>query len=318
MKPNVITGPRRMSGMLALGAAALLGLSAAPAARAGIIIPELSLVGGEGVPGSTVSVTVNLSDDLENLAASADVDIVFPADQLRFFPPVAQNCDIDPRLATSHVVGGQLDGDDVVILSIFPNPNVFPIVHLGNGPLASCAFRIQPGIPAGTADVRIENPGLFDDMGDPLDVNTMDGFVRILDDISPTPTNTPILSTPTRTGTATATGTNTPPTEVATPTNTPTGDGNTPTNTPTGDGNTPTNTPTGGTPTNTPTGGTPTNTPTGGTPTRTPQTGPTNTPFGFADDDSCSIVPAEQGSSGGMLALLLAPAILIWARRRRF
>jgi hypothetical protein len=317
MKPDFTTPPRRMSGMLALGAAALLVLTAASAARAGEIIPVLSVVGGSGVPGSTVAVTVALSDDIENLAASADVDLVFPADQLTFFPPVTMSCEVDPRLAASHLVGGQLDGDDVVILSIFPNPAVFPIVHLGNGPLASCDFRIQLGIPAGTAIIEIQNEALFDDMGDPLDVNAVDGFVRILETQPPTPTSTPVTpptNTATATRTATATVTNTgvdggtrTNTPVATPTNTPVG--GTPTNTPVA---TPTNTPATGTPTNTPVIPTATRTGGGGSPTATGGT------ISFAEDDGCNIAATERSSSGGMLALLLAPALLVWARRRRF
>lgn len=331
MKPNHSTTPRRMSGMLAVCGAALL-LTATSPAHAGIIVPELSVVGGTGVPGSTVSVTVALANDVANAAASADVDIVFPADQLTFSPPVAVNCTVASRLATTHQVGGHIEGDNTIILSIFVSDSPVVIPHLGNGPLAICGLRIKPGVPAGTAALVIDNPGLFDDQGNPLQVTTKDGFVTIQEPVSPTPTATTTPTTvvpPSVTATLTRTIGTTP---TATRTGSPEG---TPSATPTGSGvATPSATPTGSgvaTPTGTPTGSkavTPTNTPTGATPTRTGSVGPTNTPtggrtatpttFGFNDDDSCSIVPVERSSSARSLVLLLVPALLLWARRRRF
>lgn len=330
MKPIDTSAPQRIGRPLGFCAAALLLAATASSARAGIIVPELSVVGGTGVAGGTVSVTVALADDVGDVAASADVDLVFPPDQLTFSPPVVANCEIDPRLADTHEVGGRLDGDDTIILSIFVSGTPPVIPHLGNGPLASCNFMINAGVPAGTAALAITDPGLFDDEGNPLDVTTRDGFVTIQEFVPPTVTSTPTATiTPPTVVTSTATATNT---GGATPTNTveatPTSTGEvTPTVTPTITGAitasvTPTRTGDGVTATPTNTGGaTATVTSTGGataTVTRTIPIGPTSTPFRFNDSSSCNIVPVDHQSSGGVLALLLAPALLVWARRRRF
>lgn len=66
---------------------------------------------------------------------------------------------------------------------------------------------------------------------------------------------------------------------------------------------------------------TPTFTPTStSTPTRTftPTEEPTNTPrpIGSEEDDGCAVVAPAQGGSGMALLLLLAPAFLLWGRRR--
>jgi len=375
-----------MSGVLVFGAGTILLLAATSPAHAGIIIPKLSVVGGSGVPGSTVAATIALADDLGDVAASADVDVTFPPNLVTFMGPVSENCTIDPRIASTHEVGGHLSGNSL-ILSIFVSDTPVEIPHLGNGPLASCDFRINPGVPAGTAALTLENPGLFDENGNPLNVQTVDGAIIIVTPGPPTATATPsraatptrtptgvITATATRTGSAivTATATRTG-SGIATPTITGTrgasasatptitggsrtatatatvtgGMGMTSTATATATattsttgGATPTTTVTGGatstvpggatatatgsapatatrtggsvtaSPTNT--GGTPTVTRTGGTPTRTPRG------FGRGDSDSCNIVPAERSHFGGTLALLITPALLIWARRRRF
>jgi hypothetical protein len=266
------------------------------------------------VPGSTVSVTLALSNDIDGAASTADVDLAYPPDLLTFTPPVAQSCAVDLRLSNDYSIGGHLNGAGLVILSIFVKGEPPVIPHLGNGPLASCDFFINAGVPTGTAALIIENPGLFDAMGNPLDVNTKDGAV-VISNATPTftPTATPtkpptstvtVTRTPTSTSTATgtkvatstptatATATNTKPTATATNTRTTPVATSTATNTPQ---NTPTATRTGGTPTATKTGG-----------------------GGGGGGGGCDIVPVEQSTSSGTLALLLAPALLVWARRRRF
>src|SRR5262245_48549673 len=274
MKPNHTTPQRRTSGLLALGAGALLLLTAAAPVRA---IPDLSVVGGSGVAGSTVAATIALSDDnFDNQAASADVDLVFPPDQLTFTPPVTENCTIDPRIASTHEIAGRLEGGNTLILSILVSDTPTVIPRLGNGPLASCNFRINPGVPAGTAALTIENPGLFNDNGDPIDVNTTNGSIQIVTQGPPTATVTPPRPTPTNTGGGgTSTPTRTGGGATATPTRTGgTGGTSTPTVTGGGGTSTPTNTGGGGgtsTPTRTGGGGT-------GTPTRTGGTGGTATP----------------------------------------
>ena len=49
---------------------------------------------------------------------------------------------------------------------------------------------------------------------------------------------------------------------------------------------------------------------------RSPTPARTGTPGHFKDSDSCNIVAPERNSAGGGLALLLIPALLVWARRR--
>lgn len=80
-----------------------------------------------------------------------------------------------------------------------------------------------------------------------------------------------------------------------------------------------------GSPTRTNTPGGQTITPT--TPTASPTNRPGSTPTKAArtatvgprpnEDDGCSIVATERSSIGGGLAVLLAPALLVWASRRR-
>jgi hypothetical protein len=145
--------------------------------------------------------------------------------------------------------------------------------------------------------------------------------------VSPIPTSTVESATPTPTTeeapTATPSespsqATPTPTTEEA-PTATPSGGA---TVSPTG---APTNTSGSRTPTTvsgSPTATRPATTPTAGTPgigsptpSRTATTVRTSGPSN--EDDGCNIVAPERSSASGELALLLVPALLLWARRRR-
>ncbi len=283
-------------------ATAVILMAGPSVARAGTTEAELSVNGGTGAPGGTVAVTVALANDPDDAATSADVDFSFPTDQVEFFPPVTENCSIAERLATTHGVGGTLVGAGVLRLNVFVvgTPTEFP--PLGNGDLASCNFHILPGVPAGTAALEIDTALLFAGL-DELPVMPVNGAI-IISETTPTftPTNTPISPTATLTPTGVVTGTAT-----ATVTATPTTPGtviNTPTATPT----------TPGTPEGTET---PTATRTSGT--ATPSATHTSIPIPtFADSDDCRIVPVEESHPGRTLALLLGPALLVWARRRRF
>jgi hypothetical protein len=329
MKPISATTPRAaFTSLLAGGAAMLLLLGSSAPVSAGVGVgPQLSLVGGTGVPGGTVGVTLVLANDVNNVAVTAEVRIGFPTDSLEFFPPVATNCPIAQRLASTHAVGGTATAGQVhpnVFLSPIPPPPPPPYPRLGDGDIFTCNFHIPTGVPTGTVAVTIMNPCLGDTNGTCVPVTTVNGAV-VVSNATPTftPTSTPI-HTPTATpttpiggGTPTATPTNTsgtPGTPTGTPTNT-SGTPGTPTATHTsGTPGTPTATHTSGTP------GTPTATHTSGTPgtptaTHTPIVIPTRH---FKDSDSCSIVPIEASNSQGTLALLLAPALLLWARRKRF
>jgi hypothetical protein len=323
----------------AIAALSMLGT----AAMAGVGNPDLSVNGGTGVPGGTAAVTVALANDPTNLATSGDVDFTYPTDLVEFMGPVTQSCMIASRIADTHEVGGRLVMPGLLRLSILVSgqPAVFP--PLGDGDLASCNFHILPAAPTGSAPLAIQEALLFAGL-DMLSVSPVNGAITISEATvtePPTATPTPVETT---TATATSTGEGGTPTatntgevsptatgtvEIATATSTAgsptaTNTAGSPTvtrtvsatSTRTGAGS-PTITPTTmiGTATVTRTGGTPTRT--GGTPTRTGGT-PTRTAQRSTEDDGCNIVPTERASSGGTLALLLMPALLVWARRRRF
>lgn len=297
---------------IAAAIAVALLLSAAPQAHAGAPTRQLNLIGGTGVPGGTVSVMVTLSNDPDSTATSADIDFTYPDDLVTFSPPVTTNCSIADRLADTHEIAGTLVNPGFLRLSFLVKGTPVEFPPLGDGELGSCDFQIEESAPAGTTAALIPETGLLFDGLTELSTVTMGGDITISGPISPTPTatGTPVgtaTATVTRTGQATATRTNTPPTVT-----------------------TPTSTVTSGTPTATNTGGTATATNTPGTQvataTRTNTSGPAGTstatraPTGTPkpEDDGCNITPSGQSSSAGTLALLLAPALLIWARRRRF
>ena len=289
-------------GSIRIGAAiatALL-LSTAPQAHAGDLVPKLSLVGGTGVPGSTVSVMVTLSDDPDSMATSADVDFTFPDDLVTFSPPVTTNCSIAERLAETHEVAGSLVDPGFLRLSILVKGTPVEFPPLGDGELASCDFHIEASAPVGTAALEIDTALLFAGLSE-IDVDPVDGAISISGAISPTPTatGTPVgtaTATVTVTGGATATRTNTGGPVGGTATSTPT------TGTPGASATaTLTTSPSGGTATATATPGTPgataTRSNTGGpVGTSTATRAPTGTPQ--AEDDGCNVTPSGQTSFG--------------------
>jgi hypothetical protein len=332
MKPKTTTAPRTTVTSLTgsvIGAMLLCLGSTMPASAGTSIlpkvivegtseIPQLSLVGGTGIAGGTVGVTLALANDVNNDAVSSDVNIAFPLDSLEFFLPVSQNCTIASRLASTHSVAGRLRSPGVLSLTVLVSDTPTEIPPLGDGDLATCNFHILPGVPTGTIAVHLENRCLGNTNGQCIDAITIPDATPPVMVAEATPTFT-VTATPTipptEMDTATATPTTPPPVSVtatetatstvsATSTETPTGatSTRTATATPTTPGtevSTPTATPT------TPSG-TATATRTGGTPVPAK-----------AEDDGCNIGPLQHSSAGAM-ALLLAPALLIWARRRRF
>jgi MYXO-CTERM domain-containing protein len=295
-----------------MGAAALVALGGS-SARAGIIEPELSVAGGSGVPGGTVSVTVSLADDVDDAGVSAGLDLRFGADALEFFGPVEDSCAVAERLSATHGVAGMLLDPDLLNLEVFVLVGPPPPPPLGNGELVTCDFRIRDGVPAGTVALEIEAPILGDAEGTPIPVRVRNGSVEILAAVptstptatgTPRPTDTP-EATPTATGTgevtatATATATNTSPPATSTATATRTGSPVTP----------PTATATDTPSTPPPTTATATATRTGATPTATRRPG-------GGGDGGCNVTPVDASTSPGAAALLLLPAVLLWVRRR--
>jgi MYXO-CTERM domain-containing protein len=291
-----------------MGAAALVALGGSPV-RAGIIEPELSVAGGSGVPGGTVSVTVSLADDVDDAGVSAGLDLRFGADALEFFEPVEDSCAVAERLSATHGVAGMLLDPDLLNLEVFVLVGPPPPPPLGNGELVSCDFRIRDGVPAGTVALEIEAPILGNAEGTPIPVRVRNGSVEILAEVptstptatgTPPPTDTPEATpTATETGevTATATATTTSPPATATATATRTSSPVTP---PTA---TATNTP------STPATATATATRTGATPTATRRQG-------GGGDGGCNVTSVDASASPGAAALLLLPAVLLWVRRR--
>jgi hypothetical protein len=156
---------------------AALVLLSASAAVAAPVDRELSLVGGTGVPGSTVAVTIQLSGDTANDAASADIDIGFPTDLVEFNLPVSSNCRVAARLAATHQVGGRIVEPGVLTLSLFALN--LDIRLLGDGELMTCDFHILPNAELGTAALTAQFVSLFDARGDNLNVRGVDGAITI-------------------------------------------------------------------------------------------------------------------------------------------
>lgn len=287
---------------LVVAAAILMAMSGSPA-RAGILEPEISVEGGTGVPGGTVSVMVALADDVDGAGVSAGLDLRFDAEALEFFEPVAENCAVAERLSETHGVAGRLLDVDLLNLEVFVAGTPNPPPSLGNGELVACDFRIKDGVPAGTVALEIESPFLGDADGGQIPVRVRNGSVQIIAEpptSTPTPTSTPV---PTNTATPAATATNTVPV-TATATNT-SSTPNTPTATATHTRSTPP------TATNTPaTPNTPTATPTAvRTATATRKKG--------GGGGGCNVVPTDPSAAPGAAALLLLPAmLLLWVRRR--
>jgi len=307
---------------------------------------------GSGLPGTTASVPVSVSNTDDNNVSAVGMDFFFPSDSLTLAETGA--CVIDPRLQSTHSLAYFINPvNDPCATPAGSSCVRFVISSLqratfGDGPLMSCNFGVQNGVALGTvldlvadaATLQIVNSSVPPQCLEPTEANN--GSVTAQEPFTPTATatGTPAGATATPTGgaaTATPTGggaTATPTGGGATRTNTPGGATNTPggaTSTPTSMAGTPTATRSGGpgTPTNTPVAGTPTNTPLTPvpTPTRTRTGGPTiappstNTPGGGNDNglnsDSCAITPAAQADPWRALVLMAVPAVLLAARRRR-
>jgi MYXO-CTERM domain-containing protein len=302
--------------VVALGVGGLQ-LLAVPAS-AGVGEAQLIVGTGTGIPGGTASVPISLANDPTSQGVSADLDIAYPTDQVEFFPPVNENCQVAERISSTHIVAGTIPQPGLLRFTVTNTQGLEP---LGNGEIATCDFHVLEGVPTGTAALNVDFAELTGAEG-MIPVMGVDGAIVIAEATNtPTPTNTPpATATNTAGGTATNTMAPTPtatvsvvvPTITATATS---GASATATATATNTSGTPgtptatrtvsaTSTRTSGTP------GTPTATPTGGTRTPTAQVS--------FEDDGCNVVPTGQSSSGGMLALLLAPALLVWARRKRF
>ena len=339
MKPKNATDRTSLATSLGVLSVALLSLIGSTMAQADDAV--LSMTGATGVPGGTVSVTFTLTNNTAGVAVGAQANILYDSGVLAFNGNFASTqCTLGcPSPADHAIFGGATAGN--VLLEVSPLPGVFPEVPFATdcNDLANCKFQIKSDVPVGTTTaLNVQNLILTDSLGGHLGVTA--GTPGIVVVAAPTATFTPLpsaTSTPQATATSTVVHTNTP---AATSTSTvhvttPTAIVGSPTATPTTTGEA-TNTP--GTPTTapatstsvpmtpstvptTPTGG-PTNTPASPTVTHgSPVATSTNTRTPISgigkESDSCNILAPGESSSGGGLALLLAPALLVWARRRR-
>jgi len=137
---------------------------------------ELLILGALGAPGSTVSVTVALSD-ASTAAVGAGVDLHFDTNVLDFLgQSAAAQCSVDPRLGNNDFIIGSVS-PGVINLGVAPSPSVFPIAPLGDGALAHCNFQIKGG--AGATSLVIQSPLLTDALGNHLGVRAVNGTVVI-------------------------------------------------------------------------------------------------------------------------------------------
>jgi hypothetical protein len=344
MKPNNVTGRTSLATALGVFSVALLSVIGSTTAQAAD--PVLSMLGATGVPGGTVSVTFSLTGNTAGMAVGAQANILYDSSVLAFNGQFASTqCTLGCPSSSDHAIfGGATPGN--VLLEVSPLPGVFPEVPFAAdcNDLANCKFQINPNAAVGAMTaLNVQNLILTDSLGTHLPVTAGTPGIVVVAAPNPTPTPTSLTSaTATPPATATAVHTNTAVAPTLTPTvhvTTPTAIVGSPTATPTTTGEmggSPTTT--AGSPTTAPT--TPTSAPTtpSAVPT-TPTSGPTNTPASPTvthgsptttakntrtpvsgigkESDSCNIVAPGESSSGGGLALLLAPALLIWARRRR-
>lgn len=156
--------------------AVLLCALLAPAAR-GLEVPQLIVDGGSGRRGETVEVAIRLAGDADGLAVTADLDLDFPTDLIAFTPPVVNSCTIAPRLAATHQIGGQLLAAGQLSLAIFARG--LEINPLGDGDLATCAFRILPEADRSPAPFAIAFASLNDGAGLALPVDATAGAICI-------------------------------------------------------------------------------------------------------------------------------------------
>ncbi|MDX2171027.1 MAG: hypothetical protein SF182_28415 [Deltaproteobacteria bacterium] len=157
-----------------VGAAAILLVCGAVQAQT----PQLRIVGGAGVPGGTSAVTIELAGDSAAAAATADLDMRFPTDLVEVNPPVGTTCQIAPRLAATHQVGGRLLEPGLVTIAIFARNLV--VAPLGDGLLATCGVHVLPDveIPASAA-LTPEFAGIADSDGLELPVAGVAGAIAI-------------------------------------------------------------------------------------------------------------------------------------------
>ena len=177
-------------------------LKMAVPAFAGELEAELIVGTASGVPGGTASVVISLANDEASAGVSADLDIAYPDDLVEFLPPVADNCRVADRIASTHQVGGTVPQPGLLRFAIFNPTGLEP---LGNGEIATCDFHVLPGVPVGTAALNVDFAELTGADG-MIPVVGVNGAI-IISEATPTftPTDTPILTPPTNTATPTGT-----------------------------------------------------------------------------------------------------------------
>lgn len=160
----------------------------APTAHGAPGDPQLTVVGGSGTPGDSVAVSIELSGDAASTAASADLDLDFPADLVGVAEPITVSCQIAPRLEGTHQIGGRVPRPGLLRLAFFARG--LEIRPLGNGALATCDFHIAADADGAPAQLLPEYVALGDSMGELMPVDGIAGEIAI-SAVSVLPTETP-------------------------------------------------------------------------------------------------------------------------------
>lgn len=166
----------------------LLGLSRAALAGSGV--PSLRIVGGEGVPGDEVLVTVEL--DAGNTGTVLEVyndvawDSLVPVRKLSDGEP---DCFADLRVVPNFASFTCID-DPCTSLHAEVRSQGLP---LANGPIYGCFFEIDSGVPGGEYPLH-GSAAMWADADRQLHAaSSEDGFIRVL---NPTPTPTAMPTAP--------------------------------------------------------------------------------------------------------------------------
>lgn len=161
------------------GIGAMLCLCQALAATAAGAAPQLTIGSASGARGEAIEVSISLSGDAAGTAVTADLDIAFPPDLVRFALPVKERCVLDPRLTGSHQVAGTLVRDGLLQVAILDPRS--PLDPLGDGPLLTCELEILPAADRSPALLSADFASLGDASGKLLDVDAVGGTVIITD-----------------------------------------------------------------------------------------------------------------------------------------
>jgi len=141
--------------------------------------PTFSVRGSAAQRGGPATLSLQLADDTALQAVTADVDIRFPVAELSLDAPVTTRCQVAPRLAATHSLGGKILEPGLLIIAIFARDR--EIVPLGDGPLATCTLDVRADASQAIVPLSLEFAGLGDTNGMDLPVMSIAGAIVIRD-----------------------------------------------------------------------------------------------------------------------------------------